>query len=58
MTAEKYLYCDLSIEKKMISDSGVPRGGVWGVQNPHPQILKELQNRVKLNPIVKTIKNC
>jgi len=36
---------------------GVPRG-VWGVQTPHPEIPKALQNRAKLNPTVKTIKNC
>ena len=37
--------------------SGVPRAGVWGVQTP-PEIPKALQNRAKLNPIVKTVKNC
>jgi len=37
--------------------SGVP-GGVWGVQPPTPEIPKALQNRAKLNPIVKTVKNC
>jgi len=36
--------------------SGVPRGGL-GVQ-PSPEIPKALQNRAKLNPIVKTVKNC
>jgi len=36
--------------------SGVPSGG-WGVQTP-PEIPKALQNRAKLNPIVKTVKNC
>jgi len=40
----------------MESDSGVPRGG-WGVQTP-AEIPKTLQNRAKLNPIVKTVKNC
>jgi len=34
------------------------KGGVWGVQTPPPQILKALQNRAKLNLIVKTVKNC
>ena len=35
------------------------RGGVWGVQTPPPKkILKALQNHAKLNPIVKTVKNC
>ena len=29
-----------------------------GVQTPPPEILKALQNRAKLNPIVKTVKNC
>ena len=37
-----------------VGSSGVPRG-VWGVQTP-PEIMKALQNRVKLNPIVKTVK--
>ena len=32
-------------------------GGGWGVQPP-PEILMALQNRAKLNPIVKTVKNC
>ena len=32
------------------------RGGL-GVFNP-PRILKALQNRARLNPIVKTVKNC
>ena len=42
------------------SPSGVPRGrggGGLGVQNP-PEIPKAFQNRTKLNPIVKTVKNC
>jgi len=39
--------------KKWNSDgiSGVPRGGIWGVQTPPPEIPKALQNRAKLNPI-------
>jgi len=32
--------------------------GVWGVQNPLPEILKALQNRAKINLVVKTVKNC
>jgi len=36
--------------------SGVPSGEVWGVQTP-PEIPKALQNRPKLNPILKTVKN-
>ena len=39
-------------------DSGVPRGGGFGVFKPPPEIPKALQNRAKLNPIVKTVKNC
>ena len=41
--------------------SGVPGGGgegVWGSNTPQPEIPKALQNRAKLNPIVKTVKNC
>ena len=33
------------------------RGG-FGVFKPPPEITKALQNRAKLNPIVKTVKNC
>ena len=32
--------------------------GVRGVQTPPPEIPKALQNRAKLTPIVKTVKNC
>ena len=32
-------------------------GGWFGVFNP-PEIPKALENRAKLNPIVKTVKNC
>ena len=32
--------------------------GVWGGSTPPPQIPKALQNRAKLNPIVKNVKNC
>jgi len=32
--------------------------GVWGAEPPPPEIPKALQNRAKLNPIVKTVKNC
>ena len=39
-----------------LHSSGVPRG-VWGVQPP-PEIPKALQNRAKLNAILKTVKNC
>jgi len=41
--------------------SGVMKG-VWGGSTPHkphcPEILKTLQNRAKLNPVVKTVKKC
>ena len=33
-------------------------GVLRGVQPPPPEITKALQNRAKLNPIVKTVKNC
>ena len=36
--------------------SGVPREGGLGCSNPAPEIVKALQNRAKLNPIVKTFK--
>ena len=33
--------------------------GGWGLNPPPPsEIPKALQNRAKLNPIVKTVKNC
>ena len=38
--------------------SGVPRGGLGGGFNPPPEIQKALQNRAKLNRIVKTVKDC
>jgi len=41
----------------MVVTSGVPVGGGLGVQIlPPPEIPKALQNRAKLNPIVKTVK--
>ena len=46
---------DLAGRRSNIS-SGVPRGG-WSVHTP-PEILKALQNRAKLDPIVKTVTNC
>ena len=39
------------------SSSGVPRGSL-GCSTPPPEIPKALQNRAKLNPTVKTVKNC
>ena len=38
--------------------SGVPPGGVGVFKPPYPETPKALQNRAKLNPIVKTVKNC
>jgi len=40
--------------------NGVLRGwgGVCGFKPPPPDIPKALQNRAKLNPIVKTVENC
>jgi len=39
--------------------SGVPRGGGLGGSKPlTPEIPKAHQNRAKLNPTVKTVKNC
>ena len=40
----------------ILPDSGVPRGG--GFEPPPLEIPKVLQNRAKLNLIVKTVKNC
>ena len=50
----------ISLRRKQEIISGVPRGGlgVLGVSNPPSEIPKALQNRAKLNPIVKTVKNC
>ena len=42
---------------KYTAVSGVPRGGGLG-GSPLPEIPKALQNCAKLNPIVKTVKNC
>ena len=41
----------------VVTDIGVLRGG-WGVQHPPSEIPKALKNLAKLNPIVKTVKNC
>jgi len=41
----------------VLQTSGVPRG-VWGGLTPPPEVPKALQNRAKLNPIVKTVKYC
>ena len=38
-------------------NSGVPKG-LGGLKPPPPEIPKALQNRAKLNPIVKNVKSC
>ena len=44
---------------EFIGVSGIARGWGWGGSSPPPpEILKALQNRTKLNPTVKTVKNC
>ena len=40
------------------SQAMVYRGGGFGCSTPPPEILKALQNSAKLNPILKTVKNC
>ena len=44
-----------SINTHIHGGSGVLRGG-WGFKPPPSEIPKALQNRTKLNPIVKTVK--
>jgi len=51
-TVAQHKHCPFGVDT-----SSVPREG--GVQTPPPpEIPKALQNRAKLNPIVKTVKNC
>jgi len=47
------MYSDSVRSSHYIVCSGVPRGGL-GCSTPLPEIRKALQNRAKLNPIVKT----
>ena len=50
---------DPESEVRYVQYSGVPRGGgLVGSNTPPPEIPKALQNRVKLDPIVKTVKKC
>jgi len=42
----------------VLQTSGVPRGVWGGLTPPPPEVPKALQNRAKLNPIVKTVKYC
>ena len=44
-----------SFTSDLFRNSGVPGGGVFNPPLPH--IPKALQNRAKLNPIVKNVKN-
>jgi len=44
--------------KHILVPSGIPRVGGVFKQPPPPEIPKALQSRAKLNPIVKTVKNC
>jgi len=56
-----YTTCKLP-EDGVLTPSGEPWGGFGGVQPPTPppppEIPKALQNRAKLDPIVKNVKNC
>ena len=56
---EQYLFdkCLLLYVQSRTPGSDVPRGG-WRVQTPPHENLKAFQNRAKINPIVKTVKNC
>ena len=45
-------FCDVS------TGSGIRGGGLGCSNPPPPEIPEALQNRAKLNPIVKTVKNC
>jgi len=50
-------YCNLiiSLPRPVAYRGG---GELGGFKPPSPEILKALQNCAKLNPIVKTVKNC
>ena len=52
-----YSFIEISVENNQnnIHWSGAYWGGGF---KPPPEIPKVLQNRAKLNPIVKTVKNC
>ena len=50
------VYIYIYIHTYIHTYSGLPRG-CWG-SNPPSEIPKALQNHAKLNPIVKTVKNC
>jgi len=46
-----------SAKRFFLYQSVAYRGGFGGFNTP-PEIPKALQNRAKLNPILKTVKNC
>ena len=48
----------LSIQHIVQTRSQAVAYGGGGLFSPPPEIPKALQNRAKLNPIVKTVKNC
>jgi len=55
----KVIQKELNTLKNVSLSSGVLRWVVWGgFKPPPPEIPKTLQNRAKLNSIVKTVKNC
>ena len=49
-------WIDLAQDRAVAYQGGFK--GFGGVQPPPPEIPKALQNRAKLNPTVKTVKNC
>jgi len=47
------------LEKEKLENQWRTGGwGGWGVQTPPPRNSEGPKNRAKLNPIVKTVKNC
>ena len=48
----------LKLQKRSHSNQWRTEGGFGVFKRPPSEILKALQNRAKLNPIVKTVKNC
>jgi len=51
---------DILLQRGEVQAAVAYRGGVWGCSNSPPptEILKALQNRAILKPIVKIVKNC
>ena len=52
------IFCLWSVWQYRIFQQWRTEGVVRVFNPPAPEILKALQNRAKLNPIVKTVKNC